>query len=146
MDRKPLLGIHAKIERTEAQIKELNEAIRAFYAPRPYEVRPKSDPDQPIEIWRVHFSDCPPVLNVMVGEILHNLCSTLDQLACAIANTTSGSTEGTYFPFAKTASFFEDKLAEKTKNLPADARDMIRVLNPYKAGNNLLWNLHHLNI
>jgi len=137
----------AKIKRSETQIDDLNSRVRAFFDASPYEITSKLDANLKQEIWRFRFSraiedDFP----VIVGEIIHNVRSSLDNLMCAVAFAHSGSTAGTYFPFSKVgAQGLENEIASKCKKLPPLAKDMIRVLQPYNGGNQILWLLHELN-
>jgi hypothetical protein len=143
----PLFGPWAKVERSKAQIYELNIKIRALFARHPYEIVSKVNPEGTEETWRFNTAGAVPAeLAVITGEILHNLRSALDNLTCATAFQHKGSTSGTYFPFGATAQIFEEEIARKCKKLPVAATDMIRALKPYKGGNDLLWAIHAANI
>jgi hypothetical protein len=136
----------AKIDRGQTQIEELNAEIGRFIDIRPYEIVSKYDPGRDEQVWSFRVTkNIPRVIPVIVGEVLHNLRSALDQMVCAIALQHSGKTKDTYFPFGTSASHFEAQLTEKGKQLPSDARDMIRAVKPYPGGNDLLVAMHHLN-
>jgi hypothetical protein len=145
MNAPPLAGPIAKIERAKTQIDELNTKINEFFGSRPYESASKINAKRTEEVWRFRINPIPTEFTVRVGEILHNLRSALDQMACAIALQHSGTTKGTYFPFGATAEIFEKELARKGKKLPPAAKTMIRALKPYKRGNKLLWEFHDFN-
>jgi hypothetical protein len=145
MKPEPLLPVFAKIERAEAQIDDLNTRIGAFFETSPYELASEIDPDGTQEVWRFKLTRrLPHVLSVVAGEILHNLRSPLDQLAGAIALQSHRSEAGVCFPFGRDVNEFETEL-RKQKKLPPDAIALIRAAQPYRGGNNLLWQLHHLN-
>jgi hypothetical protein len=136
----------AKVERAQTQIEALNAEVRRFIDKSSYDVVSKFDADRDEEIWSFRLREpVPRLIAVLIGEILHNLRSSLDQMACAVALQHSGSSKETYFPFGADATIFETELARKGKKLPSDAHDMIRTLKPYKGGNDLLWNIHYLN-
>lgn len=136
----------AKVERTKAQIKCLNTDIRAFLDKSSYEIVSKLDTNRDEQIWSFRLKETIPAeISIVIGEILHNLRSSLDQMACAIALKLSGSSKDTYFPFGADADIFKKQLATKGKKLGRDACNMIQVLKPYKGGNDLLWYIHDLN-
>lgn len=142
----PLEYVWAKIERPDAQIKDLESQIRAFFTKDVYGIAREPNADHTQEVWKfVLKKRTPRAFVTIIGEILHNMRSALDQLMCAIAVQHSGSSRGTYFPLGKTQQIFESELSEKTKKMPSDARDLIRALKPYPGGNDLLWALHDLN-
>lgn len=139
-------GSFAKVKRTEAQINDFGVAVRAFFDGSPYERFSEVNPDAFEEVWKFRLTSVIPLdIAVRAGEVLFNLRSALDQVACALAIKHSGLSKDTYFPFGKTLDIFERELPAKTKKLPPDAIDLIRTLQPYKGGNDLLWSLHDLN-
>jgi len=146
MSNKFLHSAIAKIKRSETQINDLDANVRALFDGGGYERASQFDSTRNLEIWKFRVTTrIPDVLPVIVGEVLHNIRSSLDNLACAIASNETGSTSGTYFPFGKDETIFERELARKCKNLPSLAREMIRAVKPYKGGNDLLFTLHDLN-
>ena len=135
-----------KIERARSQIDELDAHVREFFADDPYEYFPIFDSARGIDIWTVKLKRrLPRAFPALVGECLHNLRSSLDNIACAIAQQHTGSTKGTAFPFGATEAIFEQQLAKKGKRLPPDAAAMIRTARPYKQGDEYLWALNDLN-
>src|SRR6266536_2591309 len=50
-----------------------------------------------------------------------------------------------YFPISSGANEFKADLARKVKGASQDALDAIRLVKPYKGGNNLIWRLAKLN-
>lgn len=146
MKVKPLFGPFAKVERAKTHIEELNTKIRAFLDSKPHTLLGKFDYKKNHAVWSFVLPHDPPgELATIVADVLSNLRSALDQLACAIALEHSSSTTGTYFPFGRDAAHFESELASKCKKLPTAAHAMIRALKPYKGGNDLLLLLHDLN-
>ena len=104
------------------------------------------DPVLDEEVWSFALgSQIPPDIPVMIGEVLHNIRSSLDQLMCAIASNYSGTSKDTYFPFSKEADSLDSQIKQKCRRLPGAANDLIRKWRPYKGGNDLLWFLHDLN-
>ena len=141
----PLLTAFAKTERVMSQINELNNRIRTFFQTNPYQVTANLNDDNTKQVWRfVLTRKLPHDLAIIAGEILHNLRSPLDQVACAVALFQGRSETGGCFAFAKTLDEFELEL-RKQKKLPPDAHELIRSAKPYRGGNDVLYALHHLN-
>ncbi len=146
MSNQLFLGSFAKIKRTESQINDLNAKVTEFLDSCPCERRCEINTDGTKEVWSFVASVPIPIeFAVMTGEILFNLRSSLDQMACELAAIESGSSKNTYFPFGKTLDIFESEILSKAKKMSSDAKDMIRALQPYNGGNDLLWTVHDLN-
>lgn len=144
---KLLCGIFAKTERAKAQIRDLNTRIKDFYDTHPYEVVSELNAKGDREIWRFKLSrKLPAEISVIIGEILHNLRSPLDQILCAIAIKQGGNEDGIAFPRGRDRKEFEAALRKQVKLLPADAIKLIRAAKPYRdRGNKLLWALLEMN-
>lgn len=149
MKPEPLCGIYAKTERSVTQIENLKQEIRAFFQRSPYRVRSDLNEDGTRQIWRFELSEkISNTIPVMVGEILHNLRSPLDQILCAIAVHIAKIDEnGVAFPRGRDKAEFETALERQKKlGMPVDALDLIAAAKPYKKnGDNLLWALLELN-
>lgn len=145
MKPEPLLAAFAKLERSVAQIGDFNDRISAFFQTNPYQVLAELNADRTCQVWKWRLARKLPLeWAVIAGEILHNLRSPIDQVVAAVAVLHCGQESGVAFPFGRNLQEFETALG-KQKKLPADARDLIRALKPYKGGNDLLWALHYLN-
>jgi hypothetical protein len=145
MKPEPLLDAHAKIEWAETHIDHLNAEIVKFFETSPYELTSKVDSKQSAEIWRFRLTrPFPREVRVTAGAILHALRSPLDQTLSAIALQSHKSDAGVGFPFGQNEDEFKREL-RKQKKLPPDAIALISEAKPYKGGNDLLWQLHHLN-
>ncbi len=149
MKPEPLCGIYAKTERTVAQIDDLNSRLRAFAQSRPYAVQAYLNDNRTQQIWRFKLTEkIPNAIPVIIGEILHNLRSPLDQILCAVAvHVANIGEDGIAFPRGRDEAEFKTALRRQEKlGLPADALDLIAAAKPYKeGGNNLLWALLELN-
>jgi hypothetical protein len=135
----------AKVKRTNTQIEDLNTLLAMLFSASNCTIRSHLNANATQEAWVFHFPETPEDIPIRIGEILHNLRSSLDHLAVAIAIQHSGTSEQTYFPFGKTEEIFNGEVRRKTKHLPADAVEMIRAAQPYKGGNDLLWSIHDMN-
>jgi hypothetical protein len=147
MHSEPLIGIFAKVERAKSHIVDLTERFKAYIASEPYEVASEINSDPTEEVWRFKVvRKMPPDFSAIAGDAFYNLRSSLDNLASAIAIKNGKTISGVSFPFGETLKKFDEALADKAKKLPESARDMIKVLKPYKGGNDLLWLLHRANL
>lgn len=145
MKPEPLDAEFAKIERSVSQIDDLDSRIKAFFKTNPHGVDTGLNADGTEQIWRFKLNrKLPTEFSIIIGEILHNLRSPLDQAACAIALQNNRSENGVCFPFGQDKNAFETALGNQ-KKLPGDAINIIHNAKPYKGGDDLLWALHDLN-
>jgi hypothetical protein len=146
MPAKELSGIYAKVSRASAQIPELARMVEGFFLYWPIGQVSKMDAARDEEVWSFAIgSEILPDIPVAIGEILHNIRSSLDQLACAIAEKTGGAGRDTYFPFGADANALDEQIKQKCKRLPQGAIDLVHKWKPYHGGNDLLWAVHDLN-
>lgn len=108
--------------------------------------------------FRAQFRFDPPIpdtVPMIIGDAVHNLRSALDHLACALAELeipTDSETghSGIEFPIYISEDKFNKSGAAKIKKLATAAKDEIKSLQPYNAGDNArlqyLWALHQLDI
>ena len=146
MKPEPLCGIFAKTERAKAQIDDLNARIRAFFRPRPYEmVFDINEKDE--QVWSFRLTTKISIeLSVVIGEILHNLRSPLDQMLCAVALQHGLSEDYVQFPSGVSIDKFKARLKDQKKlGIPTDALAIVEAAKPYKGGNDLLHALMELN-
>jgi hypothetical protein len=101
-----LLGPRLKIERANCHILELNQKLGGFFQGKPYRVLVETDPKAPQwHIWVVRVREKPPSdLATIVGDIVHNLFSALDLLACAAVRANGRGISDVCFPFAENAN------------------------------------------
>jgi hypothetical protein len=140
-----LIAFH-KTKRAKAKIDNLDHLIASFLDSSPYKMVSHLNEQGTEEVWHYEFSKAIPLdFPVLIGEILHNLRSPLDQLCCAIAYQTRHSENGVCFPCGRDENSFKSALREQ-KKLPVEARYIISTAQPYRRGNgHLLWVLNELN-
>jgi hypothetical protein len=92
----------------------------------------------------------PLFFNVEAGAYLNAIRSSLDILSAALAYRHCPTlADDAYFPVASSADNFARgnyKGHKFIKAIPAKEREIIEELGPYKGGNAILYNLHHLDI
>lgn len=162
-----LEGCALKLQRALFHIQALNEAIKGFRQSETHGLIREDDPKTGEGVWYLDVPDHPPVTwSPVVGDILHNLHSTLDHLTWRLAvranygHEPDSSTRAT-FPIFKQRSRFWKKGKRSGKQgwgaatgatalltLPGDARRLVLAVQPYKNGNRAeshpLWHLHTL--
>jgi hypothetical protein len=88
----------------------------------------------------------PESVALIVGDILHNLRSALDYMACGMVVAGGGKiTSKTKFPVREVAEDWEKSGLEMVRGAKQEALEALRRIGPYKAGNYFLWLLHRLN-
>jgi hypothetical protein len=143
--------IRVKVERAKKHIHDLTLAVRAFLDTSPYEVGTRTDPQVPdsLTYYVVSIRETPHTISAVIGEILFNLRSALDNLAyqLAIVNGTTDepTLRATYFPISEDAAKYKTDSPRKVKGMSQAAIQAIDTCRPYKGGNDALWRLHILN-
>ena len=85
----------------DADVRDLNEALKPYFASNPYELRrePATGGLQEVLVVRV-TKPLPDQIEPIVGDAVHNLRSSLDHLAVALATKNGAKrTNDVYFPF-----------------------------------------------
>lgn len=140
-----------KVKWAKQHIDKLHAVIAAFPAPSGDDskfIRFKDDPHIQESIPYVHHvPEIPPEISLIAGDILFNLRSALDHLACHLMTVGGGTvTTQTCFPIAQTAPEYKSvKFRRKIEGIRPTAVKLIDAFKPYKGGYFLLWELHELN-
>jgi hypothetical protein len=96
---------------------------------------------------KVQIPPAPEMTPVLVGDIIHNIRTSLDHLASEMARLKGKPDKNVYFPFAENAGALDEMI--KKKNFTycgVDAVALLRALKPYKQGNLELRAIHDLDI
>lgn len=141
-----LIGPRTKFERAKEHFDQLHSEIRAFFDREPYKVVSEVNPETGDEVYRVRVVEQPPPrFAAMVGDIVHNLRSSLDLLAWQLVEAGGGSPgDQTMFPIRKTRQAFETAGLAQVKGASREAIRVLSALKPYDGGNAALWRLHRL--
>jgi hypothetical protein len=133
--------IKAKIERAKEHVADLQMSIDEL----------KSEP-----FIRNYNAHTPPSLSVeqastrwavIVGEVVHQLRSALDHVACQLVEANHASiTKKTAFPIFDSADECEARIEGILKGASVEAIRFIKALKPYNGGNQPLFALHRLDI
>jgi hypothetical protein len=141
--------IRLKVERANQHFRELQIARDRFLKADPYRIESNLDPKTGNKIFYAADVRTPPAeIGIVAGDVIHNLRSALDHLACqlVIANGCA-PTRATCFPIFDSATKYKSSSAGKVTGMAQAAIDIIDATKPYKGGNGAgLWVLHYLDI
>ncbi len=140
--------INLKINRAKEHLNELSRRLNIFLQTKPYKIGIKNKENRPV-YYILEAHDTPIEIAIIAGEIIQHLRSTLDQLAYKLfkINTPNGNDgRHIYFPISGDLIKYNTEKTSKTKGISQPAQDLIDTIQPYKGGNNILWQIHELNI
>ncbi|MGD0855414.1 MAG: hypothetical protein ABSA18_06375 [Dehalococcoidia bacterium] len=138
-----------KIERAAEHIHSLDEVLCLWRNSKPFTCRGQPYPNQPAYVYTIEMLDIPGYWGVVVGDVLHNLHSALDNIVWQLALINHARPYSrTAFPIwnMNSASARAD-INRLLQHVPNDARQVIESLQPYIAPNptfHPLWVLHEL--
>ncbi len=150
--RHKLYGVQRKIDRAAYHLEVFKRHINDFLGEKHYEVSEKVNSEAGTYIFRVKPILAPPGTEwgILLGEIVHNLRSALDNLAWQLALLTKESPyRYTCFPIYKddTDQARRD-ITRILQDVSIEAQDIIKELQPYHSGDSAkdhaLWILHGL--
>lgn len=132
-------GCRAKLERALHHHLDLEQECAAWLSTRPYEITHEYRADAREYVIRCKKAPDPPlVIGTVIGDILANLRSCLDNLAYALAVENTGDppsgADQLEFPVFRLAADYEKWGTRKVRWLAADAQIAIRQLQPLEDG------------
>jgi len=160
MDHPQLASVHAKVDRAEFHLNEINAALKVVWGSKPEadHIATKINPYwYEVGVTVPEVEPVRPTLPLMIGDCIHNLRSALDHLAWQLSvnnNAPLSAAEKTFFPICLTKSGKAgfDKLV-KTRIMPfvsPAALAAIEESQPYAAYDIPeeadIWVLHKLDI
>jgi hypothetical protein len=147
---KPLhLSPFLKVERAKKHIGELDAALAAFKSSKPYKIGALYNAQTPqlLHYYLEDLTDIPADISLICGDIIQNLRSALDHLACQLIIT--GGHEpclDSGFPIFDTPAKYKSGLKAKVQGMRQDAIDAFDAVEPYEGGRgDALWRIHKLN-
>ena len=141
-----LLGPRLKLARAKQHIGDLDREVRYFANRKPYRLILEASPN-PISMVSITVrirEEIPQHFAPIIGDIVHNLRSTLDHLAAALIPN-GGDDPAVQFPFTNSVDTLPTTIRKRHIDR-ADPRavDLIRQMKPYKGGNDALHGLRAL--
>lgn len=140
-------GIKLKIARAKEHMAELRVELDTFLRNNPYKVSVKRDKVSRRPVYFVSEAlEVPEKIPLIIGEVIQNLRSALDNTAYWLFSKTSNGDGGKiYFPISEDIKKYEEEKGKRTEGISQEARDLIDSFLPYKGGNDVLWQIHKLN-
>ena len=140
-----------KLARARKHYAELETVMTAFAGGVRFDTRVVNIAGQPHQAF-LNFHIPPPSENFggIIGDVIHNLRSALDLLACDLVRAKEGAqanVENVHFPFCKSADDLEYMIKKREFDRAGDhAIALLREMKPYHNGNAALRVLHDLDI
>lgn len=131
-----LESTHLKLDRAWQHLTPLEDEVEEFLRRRPHEFDYRFDDNLRIfYVWVTPTEQPPPQWSIAVGDVLHNLNSSLDHLVCSLAHLADPEDEcrTTEFPIYTTQELFESKRARLLANVPQRAQGLIEELQPFRS-------------
>lgn len=135
----PLDGPRHKLGRAEAQLDQLDAEVARFLRRDTHEITQQFDPKSGRCTLQFVIKHPPPLSwSVSIGEIVHNLRSALDHLACQLfrLHAAASDCEDTAFPLLTddTDAGLDKWIDKRLPGLPEAIRAKLRESQPYKRG------------
>jgi hypothetical protein len=149
----PFEASDLKVARTKSHIKELETEITAFFSANPYRlmVEPWELNNQLgyiVHAWVVRIRETlTPSVSTIIGDIFHNLRTSLDILVCDMVRIEGKSVKEVHFPFCETSSVFTEAI--RRRKLHRAGQEVVKTLadlKPWKDGNPKLRAIHDMDI
>ncbi|MCH7620453.1 MAG: hypothetical protein IH870_00985, partial [Chloroflexi bacterium] len=122
-----------RLKRADHHLKELDRKIGDFIDRKPYRMTRQINPQQTHYIYRTQLHRQPPATwSVIVGDIIHNLRSALDNMVYSLCTRPSRDTAFPLFANANVGTF-----NRMTAHVPENAITDIKALQPYNYGEEL---------
>ena len=137
---------YLKTSRANVHLEILRQELKAFRESQPCALVIDDDRKNQRCRVRVRIKDVPDTIPLIVGDVLYNLRSSLDQLVWCLAKLTLPYPKHTEFPILEERD--NKRMREATRGVPAKAVGLIESLQPYHGGkaakNSFLWRLNKL--
>ena len=152
MDSSPRSSFRAswlKIERARTHLEELHRVIATYISKRPVIAIVEESKEVPdwVKADFVLVEPVPEVLAAIVGDIVHNLRTSLDLLASDLVRLNGGDASDVYFPFAKSADKLDGMIkSKKFDRASPQAVQLLNSIRPYEGGHQALREAHDLDI
>lgn len=145
-------GVRLKVERAKKHIADLERELHAFFDRNPYKIGEMLRPE--ISHYRLYIESIEPMPDIfalLLGDAIHNLRTALDHLAWQLVQAGGGTPDkDTYFPIyidPNGSRKYTSAIGKGEMNkMPLGAQKALEAMQPYKTGDNTLWQIHQLDI
>lgn len=141
-----LVGFESKFARAFSLVDDLEQQISNYLQAEPVEITERNEPSGDLVVTARARVRPPAEWSLLVGDALHNARSALDHLAWQLVDMHGGPPDRSRFPFKDGPVGFGDELRNALPKVPAEIRQQVRDLQPWRGGDDRLWLLHHLDI
>jgi len=147
----PFEASRLKMWRAGQHVASLENEIASYMARSPAHINIRTA-EPPKNLDRVSYDivvteAIPLHFSAVIGDIFHNMRTSLDLLASDLVQMNGWDSDGIYFPFAKDATDLERMIKERRIDRAGpEVVDLVRSLAPYKGGNLHLRGVHDLDI
>lgn len=153
----PFEAASIKLERAKRHLQELRSEVDGFFkrggAYVAFEVAPEYGQAVGTEIGAFVYREqegVPVMWAAIIGDVIHNIRSSLDLMASDIHRITGGDAKDTpyvHYPFCKEKTALSDMIKSRRLNRAGrDFLDIIEQTAPYKGGNDGLRAIHDLDL
>ena len=141
-------SVSKKIERAEKHLHDLQAVQQGFLDSNPYDLRIQDNSESGRRETIVTRADpIPADIDVIAGDVIHNLRSALDHVIYQLVLANGGKADnGGMFPIWRTKADYKASRPGHANGISKAALDILYELKPYKGGNSALWTLHRLDI
>jgi hypothetical protein len=145
MAKPEFVGARTKLLRSRQFIDELAAELNRFYHSKPITAKYRLEND--VNILDLHHEGFGPVPGAILGDVVHNLRTSLDQMASEMARLREQSDKGVYFPFADSPETLDDRIKSKNfQRCGPEAVELLKTVKPYPGGHEFLRFVHDLDI
>lgn len=142
---RPLDLIDDKLLRAGETANELGALVTSFMRSQPVQIEGRVDAAGADTVRVTSIKETPTRIPILLGEVLQGLRSALDNLMWALVEARGGTPgRNTFFPIMENEDAYNRLDLER--QLGPELAAVIGSLQPFKGGNDSLWQLHHLDI
>lgn len=134
------------LRHAQRRLDEFKREVLIFRDKSPFKIIPEFNPETGKDDHKIRSVEAvPDLLAGCAFDVIVNLRAALDQAgyATAIAAAPNKGRDA-HFPFGLTPAEVQSRKNGRSKDIPPEIFDVMVACNPYKGGNDLLWNLNHL--
>jgi hypothetical protein len=149
----PFEASNLKIARARRHLQELETEISSYMARKPFDlVVEEWEMNDKVgfvsHAWVVRIREpTPKHLSAVLGDIIHNLRTAFDLLACDLVRLKGKNVKNVYFPFCDHPGGLNEMIKRRNfDRAGSDAVALVKSLKPYRGGNDALRAIHDLDV
>lgn len=137
-----------KLRRARYHIGDLQQQVTGFLRRVPFYLEIAAADAPGMKKWVVHVrEEVPADFSAIIGDVIHNLRTALDLMACELVRLNGGDERNVYFPFAESEIALDEMVIRRRMDRASpEALALIKSVKPYHGGNEALRAVHDLDI